>query len=33
MQSQQGIQTTKQRTTASPIFVNAEKLFEQRKEL
>jgi HSP20 family protein len=32
MQSQQGIQTTKQQTPASPTFVEAEKLFEQMKE-
>jgi HSP20 family protein len=32
MQSQQGIQTTKQQTPASPIFVEADKLFEQMKE-
>jgi HSP20 family protein len=32
MKSQQGIQTTKQQAPASPIFVEAEKLFEQMKE-
>jgi HSP20 family protein len=32
MKSQQGIQTTKQQTPASPVFVEAEKLFEQMKE-
>jgi HSP20 family protein len=32
MKSQHGIQTTKQRTPASPVFVEAEKLFEQMKE-
>jgi HSP20 family protein len=32
MKSQQGIQPTKQQTPASPIFVEAEKLFEQMKE-
>jgi HSP20 family protein len=32
MKSQQGIQPTKQQTQASPIFVEAEKLFEQMKE-
>jgi HSP20 family protein len=32
MQSPKGIQTTKQQTPASPIFVEAEKLFEQMKE-
>ncbi len=32
MQSQQSIQTTKQQTPAGPIFVEAEKLFEQMKE-
>ncbi|HKQ89781.1 MAG TPA: DUF2934 domain-containing protein [Blastocatellia bacterium] len=32
MKSQQAIQTTKQQTPASPIFVEAEKLFEQMKE-
>jgi HSP20 family protein len=32
MQSQKGIQTTKQQTPAGPIFVEAEKLFEQMKE-
>ena len=32
MKSQQGIQTTKQQTPASPTFVEAEKLFEQMKE-
>ena len=32
MQSRQGIQTTKQQTPASPVFVDAEKLFEQMKE-
>jgi HSP20 family protein len=32
MKSQQGVQTTKQRSPASPIFVEAEKLFEQMKE-
>jgi HSP20 family protein len=32
MKSQQGIQTTKQQTPASPAFVEAEKLFEQMKE-
>jgi HSP20 family protein len=32
MKSQQGIQTMKQQAPASPIFVEAEKLFEQMKE-
>jgi HSP20 family protein len=32
MQSQQSIQTTKHQTPAGPIFVEAEKLFEQMKE-
>jgi HSP20 family protein len=32
MKAQQGIQTTKQQAPASPIFVEAEKLFEQMKE-
>jgi HSP20 family protein len=32
MKSQQAIQTTKQQTPDSPIFVEAEKLFEQMKE-
>ena len=32
MKSQQGIQPTKQQAPASPIFVEAEKLFEQMKE-
>ena len=32
MKSQQGIQTTKQQAPAGPIFVEAEKLFEQVKE-
>jgi HSP20 family protein len=32
MKSQQGIQTTKRQTPASPMFVEAEKLFEQMKE-
>jgi HSP20 family protein len=32
MKSQQGIQTTKQQAPASPIFVQAERLFEQMKE-
>jgi HSP20 family protein len=32
MKSQQGIQTTKQQAPASPIFVEAEKLFDQMKE-
>ena len=32
MKSQQGVQTTKQQPPASPIFVEAEKLFEQMKE-
>jgi len=32
MKSQQGIQPTKQQTPVSPIFVEAEKLFEQMKE-
>jgi HSP20 family protein len=32
MKSQQGIQPTKQRAPASPIFVEAEKLFEQMEE-
>jgi HSP20 family protein len=32
MKSQQAIQTTSQQATASPIFVEAEKLFEQVKE-
>jgi HSP20 family protein len=32
MKSQQAIQTTKQQAPASPIFVEAEKLFEQMKE-
>jgi HSP20 family protein len=32
MKSQQGIQTTKQQTPASPIFVEDEKLFERMKE-
>jgi HSP20 family protein len=32
MKSQQAIQTTKQQAPASPIFVEAEKLFEQVKE-
>jgi HSP20 family protein len=32
MKSQQGIQTTKHQAPASPIFVEAEKLFEQMKE-
>ena len=32
MQSQQGIQTTKQVAPVSPIFVESEKLFEQMKE-
>jgi HSP20 family protein len=32
MQSQKGIQTTKQQTPASSVFVDAEKLFEQMKE-
>jgi HSP20 family protein len=32
MKSQQGVQTTKQQAPASPIFVEAEKLFEQMKE-
>jgi HSP20 family protein len=33
MKSQQGIQPTKQQAPASPIFVEAEKLFQQMKEL
>jgi HSP20 family protein len=32
MKSQQGIQPTKQQAPANPIFVEAEKLFEQMKE-
>jgi HSP20 family protein len=32
MKSQQGVQPTKQRTPASPVFVEAEKLFAQMKE-
>jgi HSP20 family protein len=32
MKSQQAIQTTKQQTPGSPVFVEAEKLFEQMKE-
>jgi HSP20 family protein len=32
MKSQQGIQPTKQQPPASPVFVEAEKLFEQMKE-
>jgi len=32
MKSQQAIQTTKQQAPASPVFVEAEKLFEQMKE-
>jgi HSP20 family protein len=32
MKSQQAIQTTKQQTPAKPVFVEAEKLFEQMKE-
>jgi HSP20 family molecular chaperone IbpA len=32
MKSQQAMQTTKQQAPASPIFVEAEKLFEQMKE-
>jgi HSP20 family protein len=32
MKPQQAIQTTRQQSTASPIFVEAEKLFEQVKE-
>jgi HSP20 family protein len=32
MKSQQGVQTTKQQAPAGPIFVKAEKLFEQMKE-
>jgi HSP20 family protein len=32
MKSQQAIQTTKQHTPASPVFVEAEKLFGQMKE-
>ena len=32
MKPQQAIQTTKQQTPASPVFVEAEKLFEQMKE-
>jgi HSP20 family protein len=32
MKAQQGIQTMKQQAPASPIFVEAEKLFEQMKE-
>jgi HSP20 family protein len=32
MKSQQGIQTTKQPAPASPVFVEAEKLFEEMKE-
>jgi HSP20 family protein len=32
MNSQQGVQATKQQAPASPIFVEAEKLFEQMKE-
>ncbi|HEX5084220.1 MAG TPA: Hsp20 family protein [Blastocatellia bacterium] len=32
MQSQQSIQTTKHKTPAGPIFVEAEKLFEHMKE-
>ena len=32
MKSQQGIQTTKQQAPSSPIFVQAERLFEQMKE-
>jgi HSP20 family protein len=32
MKPQQGIQPTKQQTQAGPIFVEAEKLFEQMKE-
>jgi HSP20 family protein len=32
MKSQQAIQTTKKQAPASPIFVEAEKLFEQMKE-
>jgi HSP20 family protein len=32
MKSQQAIQTTKQQAPAGPIFVEAEKLFEQMKE-
>src|SRR5262245_42489786 len=33
MKSQQAIQATKQQTPASPIFVGADKLFGQMKEL
>ena len=32
MKSQHGIQTTKQQVPAGPVFVEAEKLFEQMKE-
>ena len=32
MKSQQAVQATKQQTPASPIFVEAEKLFDQMKE-
>ncbi|HEY7182919.1 MAG TPA: Hsp20 family protein [Blastocatellia bacterium] len=32
MKSQHGIQTTKQQAPAGPVFVEAEKLFEQMKE-
>jgi HSP20 family protein len=32
MQSQKGIQTTKQQAPAGPVFVEAEKLFEQMRE-